>query len=103
MYKLKSIANSIKDTMDSVFNPSSWLTSSLVKSAAAAAAPVIECANEDPSSLPGGKSRRRSHPNREKRRVEQCPVEIPDVPLNSGRRIDFMLQVDSISFISYFV
>ncbi|CAE7514817.1 unnamed protein product, partial [Symbiodinium microadriaticum] len=124
VYKLKSLANQFSDTVNTVLNPSSWLKAVASKSIPVAApqpmtlaygptAPSETAVNTAPGSdngrncsaasglgsSAGADSRAADgnvHPFRLKRRLEQCPQEIPEIPLNAGRRVDFMLQENFI-------
>lgn len=86
MYKLKSLGKQLSENMTSLFNPSSWLLGSSAKSSAVKASISTEVSTVMVD----------NHPDRKKRRLEQCPEEIPEIPLNAGRRVDFMLQENFI-------
>jgi hypothetical protein len=88
VYKLKSLGKQLSDNVSSLFSPSTWLMSTVSK--AVAAKEPVACA------APSGEAQAPvmvdNHPDRKKRMLEQCPEEIPEIPLNAGRRVDFMLQ-----------
>ena len=106
VYKLKSLATQFSDTVNTVLNPALWLKSTATRPAATlVAVPVavpVAAESQDTTSTSSESGPRTVsipregegvHPFRVKRRLEQCPEDIPDIPLNRGRRIDFILQV----------
>ncbi len=80
-YMIKNIATQITETVNIVFNPSNWLTKLQVT-------PQIS----QPTSSISNASETESAP----KKSDECPYEIPHVALNSGRRVDFMLQETGI-------
>lgn len=83
-YMIKNIATQISDTVNIVFNPSGWFSSKVPaapQSPPAGASPSspIQVENEHGLSI-------------SQKRLEECPSDIPQVALNSGRRIDYTLQ-----------
>mmetsp|Transcript_16820 Transcript_16820/g.25291 ORF Transcript_16820/g.25291 Transcript_16820/m.25291 type:complete len:645 (-) Transcript_16820:185-2119(-) len=85
-YKIKNIATQLSDTFTSVLNPSAWFQST-VNTVAQQQQQIVTSASAPVAVADVTSS---------KRKQEMCKVEIPHVPLNGGRRIDFMLQETSL-------
>jgi hypothetical protein len=98
-YVFKNIATQITDTVSSVFNPAGWFTSKVLPttvttSTAVAAPPPSSLSSSQTNSSPASPSTPTTPLERanSKRSLEECPADIPQVALNAGRRIDYMLQ-----------
>jgi hypothetical protein len=87
-YMIKNIATHISDTVNIVLNPAGWFTSKLSSASQSTATTTTTTA------LPQSSSSSSSQANLSinQKRLEECPADIPQIALNGGRRIDYMLQ-----------
>jgi hypothetical protein len=96
-YMIKNIATHISDTVNIVLNPAGWFSSKVLSASSSQLNTSTTSITTTTSAVAAPQSVPSSSPSQaglsiNQRRLEECPADIPQVALNGGRRVDYMLQ-----------